>query len=96
MHRLNLNAAGDAVISLDVSVAGVRRPFAISRNAAVIIADGTIEGTRLALESLGVGSTQFGSPRVGNLMAHLRSNITVRIKRAALVWARPSTWKPLR
>ena len=45
---------------------------------------GTIEGTRLALESLGVGSTQFGSPRVGNLMAHLRSNITVRIKRTAL------------
>src|SRR5213075_635782 len=48
------------------------------------IADGTIEGTRLALESLGVGSTQFGSPRVGNLMAHVRSNITVRIKRTAL------------
>src|SRR5258705_3503859 len=84
VHRLNLNAAGDAVISLDLSVAGVRRQLAISKNAAVIIADGTVEGTRLALESLGVGSTQFGSPRVGNLMAHLRSNITVRIKRAAL------------
>jgi choline dehydrogenase-like flavoprotein len=84
VHRLNLNAAGDAVTSLDVSVAGVRRQLSISKNAAVIIADGTIEGTRLALESLGVGSTQFGSPRVGNLMAHLRSNITVRIKRTAL------------
>ena len=84
VHRLNLNAAGDAVTSLDLSVAGVRRQLAISKNAAVIIADGTVEGTRLALESLGVGSTQFGSPRVGNLMAHLRSNITVRIKRAAL------------
>jgi hypothetical protein len=74
VHRLNLSAAGDAVTSLDLSVAGARRQLDISRNAAVIIADGTIEGTRLALESLGVGSTQFGSPRVGNLMAHLRSN----------------------
>jgi hypothetical protein len=50
----------------------------------VVIASGTIESTRLALESLGVGSTQFGRPRLGNLMAHLRSNITVRIKRSAL------------
>ena len=56
----------------------------------MIIANGTIEGTRLALESLGIGSTQFGSPRVGNLMAHLRSNITVRIKRAALGLAAPT------
>src|SRR5258708_1478908 len=89
VHRLNLNAAGDAVASLDVSVAGVRRQLSLSRNAAVIIADGTVEGTRLALESLGVGSTQFGSPRVSNLMAHLRSNITVRIKRAALGLSTP-------
>src|SRR5260221_4598912 len=84
VHRLNLNAAGNAVTSLDLSVAGVRRQLAVSKGAAVIIADGTIEGTRLALESLGIGSTQFGSPRVGNLMAHLRSNITVRVKRTAL------------
>src|SRR5262249_9609556 len=51
----------------------------------------TIETTRLVLESLGVGSTQFGSPRVGNLMGHLRSNITVRIKRAAIGMAAPPT-----
>src|SRR5581483_10880117 len=48
------------------------------------LANGTIEATRLALESLGIGSQQFGSPRVANLMGHLRSNITVRIKRQAL------------
>ena len=90
VHRLNLNAAGDAVTSLDLSVAGVRQQLNISKSAAVIIADGTVEGTRLALESLGVGSQQFGSPRVGNLMAHLRSNITVRIKRAALGLPAPS------
>jgi hypothetical protein len=90
VHRLNLNAAGDAVISLDLSVAGVRQQFLISQSTAVIIADGTVEGTRLALESLGIGSRQFGSSRLGNLMAHLRSNITVRIKRAALGLAAPS------
>jgi choline dehydrogenase-like flavoprotein len=39
---------------------------------------------RDALAGLGIGSTQFGSPRAGNLMAHLRSNIVVRIHRAAL------------
>jgi hypothetical protein len=89
VHRLNLNAAGDAVTSLDLSVAGMRQQLNISKSAAVIIADGTVEGTRLALESLGVGSQQFGSPRVGNLMAHLRSNNTVRIKRTALGLAAP-------
>jgi len=89
VHRLNLNAAGDAVSSVDLSIAGARQQLAISKGAAVIIADGTIESTRLALESLGIGSTQFGSPRVGNLMAHLRSNITVRIKRTALGLAAP-------
>ena len=89
VHLLNLDAASDAVTSIDLSVAGVRQQLTISKGAAVIIADGTVEGTRLALESLSVGSPQFGSPRVGNLMAHLRSNITVRIKRAALGLAAP-------
>jgi len=89
VHHLNLNAAGDAVTSLDLTVAGVRRQLAVSKGAAVVIADGTIEGTRLALESLGIGSTQFGSARVGNLMAHLRSNITVRVKRTALGLSAP-------
>ena len=47
--------------------------------AAVVIALGTVESARLALVS-------FGDPRglIGrNLMAHLRSNLTVRIPRAA-------------
>ena len=57
----------------------------------MVLANGTIEATRLALESLGVGDNRFGSPRVGNLVAHLRSNITVRIKRAALGMAGPPT-----
>jgi choline dehydrogenase-like flavoprotein len=82
VHGLNMTS--NAVTSLDVTVDGVRQPLPIASGCAVVLANGTIEATRLALESLGVGSTQFGAPRTGNLMAHLRSNITVRIKRAAL------------
>jgi choline dehydrogenase-like flavoprotein len=81
VHRLNVT--GNTIASIDLSVAGVRQLLPVASGTAVIIANGTVEATRLALESLGVGSQQFGSPRVGNLMAHLRSNITVRIKRAA-------------
>lgn len=79
-----LNMTGNAVTSLDMTVDGVRQPLPIASGCAVVLANGTIEATRLALKSLGVGSTQLGAPRVDNLMAHLRSNITVRIKRAAL------------
>jgi hypothetical protein len=82
VHRLNLT--GNAITSIDLSVDGVRTSLQVSPACAVVIANGTIEATRLALESLGVGSQQTGAPRVGNLMAHLRSNITVRVKRSAL------------
>lgn len=82
VHRLN--TTGNAVSSIDLSVDGARQTLQLDSGCAVVIANGTIEATRLALESLGIGSQQFGSLRVGNLMAHLRSNITVRIKRAAL------------
>src|SRR5262249_8685239 len=56
----------------------------IPPSCAVVLANGTIEATRIALDSLGIGDTTFGRPRAGNLLAHLRSNITVRIKRTAL------------
>lgn len=90
VHRLNVSPAGDTVTSIDMSVAGARHPLPLAPGCAVIIANGTVEATRLVLESLGVGSPQFGSPRVGNLMAHVRSNITVRIKRAALGLGAPA------
>src|SRR5262249_32044559 len=70
---------------------GARQLLQLAPQTAVVIANGTIEATRIALESFGIGSTQFRSPRVGNLMAHLRSNITVRIKRAALGLSGPPT-----
>jgi choline dehydrogenase-like flavoprotein len=81
VHRLNVT--GNAVTSIDLSVEGARQTLPVAAGTSIILANGTVEATRLALESLGVGSLQFGSPRVGNLMAHLRSNITVRIKRSA-------------
>ena len=81
---LRLNLTGSAVTSIDVRSNGVGRTLAVPAGCAVVLANGTIEATRLALTSLGVGDTRFGSPRLGNLMAHLRSNITVRIKRSAL------------
>src|SRR5205823_32626 len=76
---LRLNRTGNQVTSLDLRVNGQAQTLSIQPGCAVILANGTVEATRLALGSLGVGDTQFGSPRVGNFMAHLRSNITVRV-----------------
>ncbi len=81
---LRLNTSGNTITSLDLSVNGQPQTLQIAPKCAVVLANGTVEATRLALNSLGLGSTQFGSPRVGNFMAHLRSNVTVRIKRTAL------------
>jgi choline dehydrogenase-like flavoprotein len=87
VHKLDLS--GNTVTSLDVSSDGNRFPLPIPPGCVVVLANGTIEATRLALQSFGVGSQQFGSPRVGNLMAHARSNITVRIKRSAFGMGTP-------
>jgi choline dehydrogenase-like flavoprotein len=82
---LRLHRTGSAVTGLDLVSDGTPvTPMTIRPSCAVVLANGTIEATRIALDSLGVGDTTFGSPRVGNLLAHLRSNITVRIKRTAM------------
>jgi hypothetical protein len=82
---LRLHRTGSAVTGLDLVSDGTPvTPMTIRPSCAVVLANGTIEATRIALDSLGVGDTTFGSPRVGNLLAHLRSNITVRIKRTAV------------
>lgn len=53
-------------------------PVSLPDNATVIVALGTIESTRLAKIS-------FDCPHIGaNLMAHLRSNYTIRVPRGAL------------
>jgi choline dehydrogenase-like flavoprotein len=53
-------------------------PVSVPANGVVIVALGTIESTRLAKNS-------FDRPHIGsNLMAHLRSNYTIRIPRGSL------------
>ena len=55
----------------------------VAANAKVIIALATVESTRLALNSF-QGITNYNL--IGqNLMAHLRSNLTIRIPRASLI-----------
>jgi choline dehydrogenase-like flavoprotein len=82
-HVVKLNTSGDAVTQIEVRVNGQQRFLSISLQCAVVLASGTIESTRLALES-------FATPRMGrNLMAHVRSNTVVRIKRTAFDPALP-------
>jgi hypothetical protein len=59
---LRLNVVGGSVTSIDVSSNGVRDTLAVPAGCAVVVANGTIEATRLALASLGVGDSRFGSP----------------------------------
>jgi len=59
-------------------------PIPVPPTGSVIAALGTIESTRLALESLeGKGVPQYNL--IGkNLMAHLRSNLTIRVPRTSI------------
>ena len=76
-HVVKLHTGGGAVTQIELYVNGQQKFLSIGSNCAVVLASSTIESTRLALES-------FATPRMGrNLMAHLRSNTVVRIKRAA-------------
>jgi choline dehydrogenase-like flavoprotein len=77
-HVVRLHAAGGAVHALEVDVAGARHLLPVSGSCAVVLAASAVESTRLALHS-------FPMPLMGrNLMAHVRSDFTVRIARAAL------------
>jgi hypothetical protein len=76
-HVTNLSVTNGAVTQLEVWVNGQQKFLAIPPTCAVVLAAGTVESTRLALDS-------FPTPLMGrNLMAHLRSNTIVRIKRSA-------------
>jgi GMC oxidoreductase len=77
-HAIRLHAANGVVHTLEVDIAGQRPSLAIQPGCAVILAASSVESTRLALHS-------FPSPLMGrNLMAHVRSDFTVRIRRSAL------------
>jgi choline dehydrogenase-like flavoprotein len=83
-HVTRLNTANGAVSSIDVFVNGVRQSLSVRANCAVILAAGTVESTRLALHSFPTSPNNPAQELMGrNLMAHVRSNIFVRIDRAA-------------
>ncbi len=77
-HVVKLHNTNGAIDVIELYCNGQHQFLPVSPNSAVILAAGTIESTRLALES-------FPAPLMGrNLMAHLRTNTTVRIPRSVL------------
>jgi Domain of Unknown Function (DUF1080)/GMC oxidoreductase len=70
-------------------------PLAASRNggqSAVVIALGTVETTRLATITFQKSLAGRAAQRIGtNLVAHLRSNLTIRIPRSAIAANLPPT-----
>jgi len=77
-HVLRLVTSAGLVTSIELDVEGSLRVLPLAPTASVLIALGTIESTRLALQS-------FPTPLIGkNLMAHLRSNTIFRVPRTAL------------
>lgn len=84
VHVIRLNASGGIVNSIEVDVSGQRKFLPVSSTCAVILAMGAVESTRVALLS-------FPTPLMGrNLMAHLRTNMTVRIRRSAIAASLPN------
>jgi choline dehydrogenase-like flavoprotein len=77
-HVVKLHVANAVIHTVEVDVAGQRKFLSIGPDCGVILAASAIESTRLALHS-------FPSSLMGrNLMAHVRSDFTVRIHRSAL------------
>jgi choline dehydrogenase-like flavoprotein len=78
-HVSRLNAVAEVNGTRVTEVVTELGSIPVSPDANVIVALGTIESTRLALLSFGADG-KIGA----NLMAHLRSNIDIRVPRAAL------------
>jgi choline dehydrogenase-like flavoprotein len=77
-HAIKLHASAGTVHTVEVDVAGQRRFLPLGAGASVVLAASAIESTRLALFS-------FPTALMGrNLMAHVRSDFAVRVKRSAL------------
>src|SRR5215212_1888032 len=77
--------------SVDIPLA----PPRVGRQSAVVIALGTIETTRLALTTFQQSLAGRAAQRMGtNLIAHLRSNLSVRVPRAAIAANLPATLIP--
>src|SRR5207248_11266338 len=78
-HVIRLNTINDSGGQRITEIVTERGPIPVSPDTKVIIGLGTVESTRLALLSFG-SDGKIGT----NLMAHLRSNIDIRVPRAAL------------
>ncbi len=91
-QAVRLTTAGNRIAELELLVNDQQqflRPPLISRDCTVVLAASTIESTRLALDSLPSPAT--GANRMGsNLMAHLRSDITAKIRRSAVIATPPN------
>jgi GMC oxidoreductase len=84
-HVTRLNTVNGAVSSIDAVVNGVNQSLSVSGKCAVVLALGTVESTRLALNSFPTSPTNPAQELMGrNLMVHWRSNIFVRVSRSAL------------
>jgi GMC oxidoreductase len=84
-HVTKLNVTSSSISSVQVNVSGATQILPIRPNCPVILALGTMESTRLALNSFPTSPSNPGAELMGrNLMAHWRSNIFVKIKRSAL------------
>jgi len=89
---VRLTKAGNRVSEIELLVNGQQqflRPPLLSPDCTVVLAASTIESTRLALDSL--PAPAMGARRMGsNLMAHLRTDITARIRRSAIPGLSPT------
>lgn len=79
-HVIRLNTVNDAGGRRVTEIVTEQGTLPVSPDSKVIIALGTVESARLALLSFG-SDGKIGT----NLMAHLRSNMDIRVPRAAIV-----------
>src|SRR5205823_6180214 len=70
-----------AVTSLDLEVRGVKKTLRLGPNTTVVLANGTVEATRLALANLDVGQQASGRLKVGNFMTHMGVAFIIRSSR---------------
>jgi hypothetical protein len=84
-HVTRVHATAGNATSIDVKVNGAGVSLPIGPKCAVIFALGTVESTRLALNSFPTSPGNAAAELMGrNLMGHWRSNIFVRIARSAI------------
>jgi hypothetical protein len=87
-HVIRLVTDGSGAVRRVVAIETSAGPVPVPEEAVVVVALGTIESARIALGSL---PGLPGVDRIGaNLMAHLRSNLTIRIPREAVAGLSPA------